>query len=365
MKRVDMHHSLTLYSQLSRSRWPQSYLSKFLLVAFIGVHIPLLSLVLHIILQSSSWSVAWPTLLVTLVATLAGSLLTIVIQHHLLAPVAQTSQALYNYLQQGQLPQLPVQFRDEAGLLMANAQHCVTSLDQLLKLKSDMLAIVAHDLRSPLTTIMIANEMIGKTLEQMDVDASLVEKYTDRIHTAAKAQMALVNHTLNLVLSESGKITAQPSEIALNGLLHQVFTETKPQADYKGICYLAPTVAPEINIRADVPKTIQILSNLVNNAIKFTPAGGTIELAASYNAEMLEFRIKDSGLGMDSAEIQQLFQPFSSAQRPGTAQEQGFGLGLWICKIFTEAQGGSLAVDSQPGQGSCFTVSLPMALASS
>ena len=165
-----MHQSLTLYRQLSGSRWPQSYLSKFLLVAFIGVHIPLLSLVIYMVLRSSSWSTVWPMLVVTLVATLAGSLMTIVIQRQLLAPVSETSQALLDYFQRGQIPQLPIQFRDEAGLLMANAQHCVTSLDQLLKLKSDMLAIVAHDLRSPLTTIMIANEMIGKTLTHMNVD---------------------------------------------------------------------------------------------------------------------------------------------------------------------------------------------------
>ncbi|CAN5819023.1 N/A [soil metagenome] len=358
-----MHHSLTLYRELSRSGWPQSYLSKFLLVAFIGVHIPLLSLVIYIVLRSSSWAAVWPMLVVTLIATLVGSLLTIIIQRQLLAPVAQTSQALQDYHQQGQLPQLPIEFSDEAGRLMANAQHCVSTLDQLLKLKSNMLAIVAHDLRSPLTTIMIANEMIGKTLAQLDIDGSLVEKYTDRIHTAAQAQMQLVNNTLNLVLAESGKISAQPSEIELDCLLQQVFAETKLQADHKGIRYPVPNFAPAVKIWADVPKTTQILSNLVNNAIKFTPVGGTIELDASCNADTIEFRVKDSGLGMDVAKLQQLFEPFSSAHRPGTAQEQGFGLGLWICKTFTEAQGGTVAVHSQLGQGSCFTVSLPMALA--
>ena len=155
--------------------------------------------------------------------------------------------------------------------------------------------------------------------------------------------MEMVNNTLNLVLSESGKITAQPSEIELHRLLQQVFIETKPQAEHKGVRYFSPTIDPKVNIWADVPKTMQILSNLVNNAIKFTPVGGIIELGATYNENALEFSIKDTGLGMDTAKVQQLFKPFSSAHRPGTAQEQGFGLGLWICKTFTEAQGGSLA----------------------
>ena len=356
-----MQHSLTLYRQLSQSRWPKSYLSKFLLVAFIGVHVPLLSIVLYMVLASSSWSVAMPIVVVSLVATLVGSVLTIVIQRHLLAPVAQTSQALHDYVRQGRIPQLPIEYNDEAGLLMANAQHCVSSLDQLLKLKSDMLAIVAHDLRSPLMTIMIANEMMSKTLQQMQVDVTPVKKYLDRIQTASQHQLALVNNTMSLVLAESGKIKIQPSEIDLHCLLHQVFTETKLQADHKGIRYqLASTAVPVVNVRADVPKTMQILNNLVSNAIKFTPVGGMIELGATCKEDALEFSIKDSGLGMDAAKLQQLFEPFSSAHRPGTAQEQGFGLGLWICKIFTEAQGGTLAVQSLPGQGSCFTVRLPL-----
>lgn len=356
-----MDHSLMLYRQLAQSRWPKSYLSKFLLVAFVGVHVPLLALVIYVVLVNSNGATALPLLLVSLIATLVGSLLTIFIQRKLLAPVSQTSQALHDYRQQGLLPQLPVQFSDEAGLLMANAQHCVTALDQLLKLKSDMLAIVAHDLRSPLMTIMIANEVMNKTLEQMNVDMSLVKKYTDRIQIAANSQLALVNNTLSLVLAESGKIKTQPSKIKLLGLLQQVFTETKLQADHKGVHYqLAPSAVPAVTIQADVPKMVQVLGNLVNNAIKFTPVGGTIELGAICRERTLEFYVKDSGVGMDAAKLQQIFEPFSHAQRPGTIQESGFGLGLWICKTFTEAQGGTLTVHSQPGQGSCFTVRMPM-----
>ena len=109
----------------------------------------------------------------------------------------------------------------------------------------------------------------------------------------------------------------------------------------------------------DVAKTKQLVTNLVTNAIKFTPSGGTIALTADYQNGIVIFRVRDSGLGMDAATRAALFQPFSNAQRTGTAKEAGTGLGLWICKTFVDAQDGQISVESEPGAGSCFIVNLP------
>lgn len=352
--------SLTFYRQLAKLRWPKSYLAKFLLVAFVGVHVPLLSILLYLVFANNRWATAFPILIVSLISTLSGSLITMFIQRQLLAPVSQTAEALQRYFQKGVIPQLPVAFSDEAGQLMANAQHCLISLDQLLKLRSDMLAIMAHDLRSPLMTITVASELMTKTLEQTHTDTPPLQKYIHRIQNAAQAQLNLINDTLNLMLAESGKIAVQPSEIELTQLLKYVFTETQLLADNKGVTYqLVQPIASETKIQVDIPKTHQVLTNLVNNAIKFTPSGGQIELSASTDQHTIAFYVKDSGRGMDATSLRHLFEPFSRAQRPGTGQEKGYGLGLWICKTFTEAQGGAITVESQVGQGSCFTVRLP------
>lgn len=355
-----MNHSLTLYQYLSRVTWPKSYVGKMLLIAFLGVHIPLLSLISYTAIVTIHWTTALSVIAVGVVATVLGSLVTMFVQARALAPILQASTALNRYMASGELPTLPTTFADEAGQLMANTQECITHLDRLLQLKQNLLAILSHDIRNPITSVTLATDLMSKELTRPTIDTARLQRHLLKIRTASQQQLLLMNNTLVLVQSEAGKLTAQISEVNLQKLGSEIFAETHLQAEHKGINYtLQISSTPEQQVGLDVAKTKQLVTNLVTNAIKFTPTGGTIALEAAYQNGAVIFRVRDSGLGMDATTRAALFQPFSSAQRAGTAKEAGTGLGLWICKTFVEAQDGQISVESEPGAGSCFIVHLP------
>jgi signal transduction histidine kinase len=143
-----MPTNLSVYDKLSRLRWPRSYLGKFLLIAFVGVHVTL---------SAGDWGLALPFLLIALLATLAGALATLLVQGKLLAPLLLTSRAMNDYVHHRARPALPTTYSDEAGLLMRAAQETITHLDELIRLKNQLLAVLSHDTRAPLSTIMMAN----------------------------------------------------------------------------------------------------------------------------------------------------------------------------------------------------------------
>lgn len=355
-----MTTTLTFYHWLSQISWPKSYLGKMLLISFLGVHIPLLSIILYVSVSASSWSVALPVLVVGLVSTLIGSLVTMVIQRKMLAPMLHASAALHHYLEQGALPTLPIVYTDEAGALMANTQLCIKHLDSLLQLKQNLLAMLSHDLRNPITSVTLAADLMNQQLDRGIVDAARLQKQLAKIKAASQSQLELMNNTLTLVQTEAGKLAVNTSTVTAQRLLELLFAETHLQAQHKGLVYQVETAtAPDTQIELDASKTAQVLINLVNNAIKFTPTGGRLTVSSAIDAQEVHFIVKDSGVGMDAATRLALFEPFSRAQRAGTAKEAGTGLGLWICKTFVEAQGGHIVVESQPGEGSCFTIRLP------
>ena len=268
------------------------------------------------------------------------------------------------YIATGELPTLPTTFADEAGQLMANTQECITHLDRLLQLKQNLLAILSHDIRNPITSVTLATDLMSKELTRPTIDTARLQRHLLKIRAASQQQLTLMNNTLVLIQAEAGKLTTQISEVNLQKLSNEIVAETQLQAEHKGLTYtLQVTSAPEQTVGLDVAKTKQLITNLVTNAIKFTPTGGSIALTADYQNGTVIFRVRDSGLGMDAATRAALFQPFSNAQRTGTAKEAGTGLGLWICKTFVDAQDGQISVESEPGAGSCFIVNLPDQLA--
>jgi len=359
------HNPLAFYQSLARITWPKSYVGKMLLIAFLGVHIPLLSLISYTAIVTIHWTTAFSVIAVGVVATVIGSTITMLVQARALAPILQASTALNRYIANGELPTLPTNFTDEAGQLMANTQECITHLDSLLQLKQDLLAILSHDIRNPITSVTLATDLMTRELARPTLDAARLQRHLLKIRTASQQQMNLVANTLTLIQSEAGKLATQPTEVDLHKFSEELMAETQLQADHKGVSYQAKvTSAPGQKAILDVVKTKQLVTNLVTNAIKFTPTGGTITLEVEYQHDGVTLRVRDSGMGMDEATRAALFQRFSRAQRAGTAREAGTGLGLWICKTFVEAQNGSITVESEPGVGSCFTVYLPTPLAS-
>ena len=355
-----MNPRLSLYRALARLPRPRTYLGKFLLTAFLGVHVPLIAVVGYVAVRSQQWEDALPMLLVALVATLVGTLATMYVQGRLLAPVLETSRALNDYVEERIIPALPTEFSDEAGRLMKDAQGCVTHLADLLQLKNDLLATMSHDARSPLTTIMFANDMSLAALNDPSPDLRELREMNEIIRCSARRQLELMNDMMTLARADSGNIQVERGEVAAGELVRRAVENARLQAGQKGLrLVLAPGTGDDLRLEIDPSKTEQVLSNLIHNAIKFTPRGGRVVVAVGADDHAVVFSVRDTGVGIPEQALRELFQPFSNAQRNGTDREAGTGLGLWICKTFVELQGGRVEVESAIGEGSTFRVSFP------
>ena len=133
----------------------------------------------------------------------------------------------------------------------------------------------------------------------------------------------------------------------------------RPLANEKGLA-LTGEAPLDLELPLDRPRVIQVLTNLVANAIKFTPAGGAVEVTAGVDGDRMRVTVRDTGVGIPANELSKLFQRFSQLDMSVTRQSGGTGLGLSICKALVEAHGGEIGVTSEPGTGSTFWFALPL-----
>lgn len=355
-----MSRRMVLYEALSGLPAPRSYVGKFLLVAFIGVHVPLITVAVWVVSRAQLTS-ALPILGVMLAATLIGTLVTLVVQAKLLAPLLESTRALQEFVDQRQVPTLPTRYPDEAGLLMRNTQQCLEHLDELLTLKNNLLATVSHDARSPLTSIKLASQLGRSALAgSPEVSAEIVEMF-DVIDAASDRQMSLMQNLLTMARSDTGKLTADIASTDPATLVRRVADSFQIQAADKGVELAAEVPAEQpVEISIDAAKTEQILSNLVSNALKYTPTGGRVVVGLRPEDDCVEFYVRDTGVGIPEKDQSTLFMPFGGS-RAGTAQEAGSGLGLWICRTFAEVQGGSVTYTTEEGAGTEFVAAFPTA----
>jgi signal transduction histidine kinase len=235
-------------------------------------------------------------------------------------------------------------------------------LQELDRLKSDFVSNVSHELRTPLTAIKGAVDLILR-----EVAGPLTEKqihYLTRMRSNTQHLAGLINDLLDLSKIESGKIEVKSSRVSLGGLLHEVVETLRPVAAEKTIGLEANTPEPSILVWADRDKINQVLMNLIGNAIKFTPAHGTVTVSASTNGSArVQVSVSDTGPGIPSEEREKIFDRFYQIAQAGEAKPRGTGLGLAICKALVELHGGRIWVETESGQGCTFAFTLPASAA--
>jgi signal transduction histidine kinase len=223
--------------------------------------------------------------------------------------------------------------------------------------KSRFLASVSHELRTPLNGIIGFSELLhdGKlgplSEDQIDVHGDILN--------SARHLLQLINDVLDLSKVEAGRMEFHPERCQVGTLAHEVRDVVRPLAEKKGL-RLALEVPPDLAANIDPGRFKQVLYNYLSNAVKFTPSGGSVTLRIAPEGEK-SFRLEvvDTGIGIGAGELPRLFQEFS--QLPNSRQaEQGTGLGLALTRHIVEAQGGSVAVHSEPGRGSVFSAILPL-----
>nr|WP_058542120.1 ATP-binding protein [Pseudomonas fluorescens] len=223
--------------------------------------------------------------------------------------------------------------------------------------KSDFVATVSHELRTPLTLILAPLEQLSAaTIPPADWHVQV-----DRAQRNALRLMNRVNDILDFSKAEAGKFELCPTPIDLNKLVGVLAEDAAMVAEGKG-CTLTCSIDPALGTVFLDPRHFEkILLNLVSNAIKFTPAGGTVHLAVTaLDGERFELAVHDSGIGIAPDKLPLLFQRFSQIDNSATRHYSGTGIGLALVKDLVELMGGEVGVNSEPGQGSCFFVRLPL-----
>ncbi|HEY5897139.1 MAG TPA: GAF domain-containing protein, partial [Burkholderiales bacterium] len=255
-------------------------------------------------------------------------------------------------------------FADQAVIAIQNArlfreiQEKSVQLEVANKHKSDFLANMSHELRTPLNAIIGFSEVLMERMfgEVNDKQAD----YLKDIHESGKHLLSLINDILDLSKIEAGRMDLEISSFHLPTALSNAMTLVRERAQRHGI-QLGLQVDPRIGeFQADERKVKQILVNLLSNAVKFTPDGGRVDVSAKLDTTKVEIAVKDTGIGIASEDQGLVFEEFKQVGRDYTRKAEGTGLGLALTKRFVELHGGEIHLQSTPGKGSTFTVTLPV-----
>ncbi|MBN2327144.1 MAG: PAS domain-containing protein [Candidatus Omnitrophica bacterium] len=231
-----------------------------------------------------------------------------------------------------------------------------TEQAELDRLKSDLISIVSHELRSPLTSIkgyidlMLSGEL-GDIPEEILGYLAIVSTNTNRL-------ASLIDDMLDLSRIETGKLNMSFGKVEIKYLCDFVYLTMKPQADQKKIEFHVET-KEGLLASGDQDRLQQALTNLVSNAIKYTPEGGKTSIRAEKRDEWIVIDVIDTGMGISAENQKKLFQRFFRVKNKATRNIGGTGLGLCITKSIIEAHDGHLSIQSEEGKGSSFTIELP------
>jgi signal transduction histidine kinase len=236
-----------------------------------------------------------------------------------------------------------------------------TNLDlaSAIRLKDEFLASMSHELRTPLATVLGNSEIL---LE--GIYGPLNEKQIKSLRTIKESGqhlLSLINDVLDLSRIGAGKVELEREQVQLVELCHKSLHFIRQSAQKKNLQVTLTLNHTKSILKADPQRLKQILLNLLNNAVKFTPEGGSLGLEVKIDEadQVIHFIVSDTGIGIASEDMERLFQPFIQADSQLARKYEGAGLGLTLAQHLTELHGGSISLDSTLGKGSRFTVSLP------
>lgn len=231
------------------------------------------------------------------------------------------------------------------------------------RLKSEFLANVTHELRTPLVSIIGFAELLRDAADRPDADRKRIARYAENILTSGRGLLEIINDLLDLAKIEAGKLELHLTEFSIATLCEDLIDFVRPLADKRNQS-LAVELEPDLpHCRSDAGKIKQILYNLLSNAIKFTPTGGAVSLAVARNGtERMMLVVRDTGPGIPEGQREAIFEKFRQLDASRTREHEGTGLGLAITKDLVQVLGGTISLETAEGRGSAFIVELPIAI---
>jgi signal transduction histidine kinase len=244
--------------------------------------------------------------------------------------------------------------------LQDQRQRDIVELSNLSSLKDKFLQIAAHDLRNPLNNIVLGIDLMDRFYEQSGAEIENFEKLINTMRGASGVMRSIVNDFLDLQEIRTGEIDMTLQPLSLNALVESVIDQYQTYAEEKGVevrVMLAPSI-PEVS--GDPDRLMQVISNLISNAIKFSPRGATVGVRSRQQDGEVILEVVDTGPGIPEEELPLLFQEFSRLSVKATGGEKSSGVGLWIARKLIEMHGGEIGVKSKVGHGSLFWFTLPL-----
>ena len=310
--------------------------------------LPVYSAAEQAFLQKTNLALLWAMIGAALAAILVG----VLIARSLTRPLNQLTASVRTVGKGQPFQQVSINSHDEIGELSQAYNQMIAEIEQGTQLRKQMTADIAHDLRTPLT-------VIGGYIESMrdNVLQPTPERLT-LINAEIERLKRMVGDLRTLSMADAGELPLQRQSVEPRELIHQAGELFRPLAEQKGV---------QLNIRfdealpllnVDETRMVQVLENLLANALRFTSSGGSITLSAVRHADQVQLSVSDTGSGIPPEELKLIFERFHKADKART-NDAGSGLGLAIVKALVEAHGGTISAQSAPGTGSKFIVTLP------
>jgi heavy metal sensor kinase len=244
---------------------------------------------------------------------------------------------------------------DEVGRLARTFDDMIARLDAAFRRQRQFTADASHELRTPLTAIKGQVEVaLGKERDAADYREVLrsVNEEVDRL-------IRMVASLLTLARADAGQIPIATEPVSLGDLVVAAVEQLRPMAEQRGL-ELGVEAGPTVALQADEDLILQLVLNLLDNAIKYTAPGGSVTAAWSAGGGQAQLRVSDTGAGIPAEHLGRVFDRFYRVDSARSRDEGGAGLGLSICRWIAEAHGGSISAESEPGRGATFTVALPL-----
>ena len=303
-------------------------------------------------LEAKTWTTVVTTLTVSVLAAVA---VVGVIAFRVTRSVRRLSAATGRVAEGSFKEPLPVETHDEVGELTQSFNRMAQQLREVDELKQYFFAQVSHELRNPLTAIRgSAQLLLART---HDVLEPTQRHWLETIDGSVDRLLNLVNHILDFNRLRAGVFPLERQPVAADKVVARAVDMLRPQAEREGRRLEETSTGSDFVVTADEEALIQVVLNLVGNAIKFTPEGGVVSVGVTEDRDGVCLTVRDSGPGIASADAARIFEPYQQAH----SGRKGSGLGLAIVKELVSAHDGSIHVESEEGAGACFVVRLPKA----
>lgn len=345
---------MNFYNKLSSIGFlKNSYVFKFLFVAFIGIHIPLIGILFFVLYARMDFSTT-SLLVFTLIMTLIATVLTLLILKKLIKPIELASEALNDYKLKRIITSLPLNYSDEAGLLLSNIHNSILESENFITEKQDLIYLLSHDLRTFAGNPQSLAKMILETNPSDEV-----KELAQLICDSTADQFRYIENLLR-ILKEQDEVLKMSSElknINLVDVVEKATNQVSQNAVAKKIELIKKLEVKTANLIIDQGLLTSVVFNLINNAVKFSFSNSKIELKCYTDEDKIYIQVIDQGVGFDNLNREKIFDKFTKMGRLGTQEEISTGLGLYLCRQIIERNMGTLTASSEgENRGATFTI---------